>query len=533
MNISEYIKSKMSNSNVPILFIGSGLTKRYTRINNELTPAWEDLLKNIITLYDNTEFAYAIMKTKIKNENPNIPTASLYQKIAQEIEKEFDEKALKKELLDKELESQILEEYRKNPCSPMKIYISIFFSKIAILEDDIIKEELENLRKINNKPLIIITTNYDQMLENIFPEYDVVKGQNLLTQGHVGKIFKIHGCITEPSSIVITEEDYKRIYERQRVLNARLITFFAEHPVFFLGYSIDDINIQEFMENIYSSFLGDDKVISNISKKFVIVSYKRGEYQTLVEDYTISKNTLMPLKKISTDNYSDIYSAFKNFKMGVGLRELAIMEEIFYGAVKSNKELKIKMVGMDEYKKGETDEILVGFGTIVANYFTLKEHYETTILFDKEKKINPLDFMITIFPDFCRRYTRSRIPFYKYLNESLDNIDQIDKKLIKIRHEKFIEFKNKIESKNHRVRTSISEILDDNYTKKTYKNECIKFNFLKGNIREDDFIDYIHTRIKKITTTHTDVRDMIMIYDYKKYATKKVIDILENIDLDS
>lgn len=46
---------------------------------------------------------------------------------------------------------------------------------------------------------------------------------------------KIHGSSHEVESIVITNEDYVDFYKRKKYISAKLLTYFAEHPLFSLG----------------------------------------------------------------------------------------------------------------------------------------------------------------------------------------------------------------------------------------------------------------------------------------------------------
>lgn len=97
-------------------------------------------------------------------------------------------------------------------------------------------EEIVSIKNI--RPHAIITTNYDQFLETAFPEYQPVIGQQIIQGANlsVGEIFKIHGCVSDPNSLVFTEGDYAQFIKRKKYLSAKLLTFFSEHPLLFIGY---------------------------------------------------------------------------------------------------------------------------------------------------------------------------------------------------------------------------------------------------------------------------------------------------------
>lgn len=65
-----------------------------------------------------------------------------------------------------------------------------------------------------------------------------------------GEIMKIHGSSKEPESIIITNEDYVEFYKRKKYISAKLLTYFVEHPLFFIGYSINDENIKAILSDI-------------------------------------------------------------------------------------------------------------------------------------------------------------------------------------------------------------------------------------------------------------------------------------------
>jgi hypothetical protein len=69
-----------------------------------------------------------------------------------------------------------------------------------------------------------VTTNYDQFLELVFPEYTPIVGQQIIQAGSisVGEIFKIHGCVSDPVSLIFTAKDYAEFLRRKKYLSAKL-----------------------------------------------------------------------------------------------------------------------------------------------------------------------------------------------------------------------------------------------------------------------------------------------------------------------
>ncbi|MGO9789150.1 MAG: SIR2 family NAD-dependent protein deacylase [Solirubrobacteraceae bacterium] len=99
----------------------------------------------------------------------------------------------------------------------------------------------------------VITTNFDPLLEMLFPQFRVFVGQEeLLFEDlmSVGEIYKIQGSHEEPDSLVLTKEDYERFGRENPVLAAKLMTVFVEHPVVFLGYSLSDPNVAAILQAI-------------------------------------------------------------------------------------------------------------------------------------------------------------------------------------------------------------------------------------------------------------------------------------------
>ena len=234
----------------PILFFGSGMSQRYIG-----TPTWYGLLEQLSVTCPKIDKGIAYYKQKY-----NDPI---------EIGSEFSE--LIREWAWEEMDKFPSELYDIN--QPANIYIKHLVSEIfknaldtkeAKNLQSVYADEIEALRGVN--PYAIITTNYDGLLENIFNGYTAVIGQEILRANYatVGEIIKIHGCASAPSSLVLTKQDYIDFGVKKKYLSAKLLTFFAEHPLVILGYSAQDPNIRTLISDIDEILSPENELIPNI-----------------------------------------------------------------------------------------------------------------------------------------------------------------------------------------------------------------------------------------------------------------------------
>ena len=195
MKINEFIKQFRNH---PVLFIGAGLSLRY--LHNSYT--WDSLLKTVSKDFtDNNEFYLDTKSICFVNGKYD------YSKIATIIEAEFNSFLSNnrdgkfKKINDKfyiEMESE-------NNLSRFKIYISDLLGGMEYKED--MNNEIAELKKTRKNVGSVITTNYDGLIEDIFG-FDPLIGNNILLSNPYGSVYKIHGCCSIPSKLIITEDDY-------------------------------------------------------------------------------------------------------------------------------------------------------------------------------------------------------------------------------------------------------------------------------------------------------------------------------------
>jgi len=235
----------------PILFVGSGISQRYFG-----GPTWESLLKDLSDQCPVLDKDYAYYKQKYRSliEVGTVFSEAYREWAWDEGRNQFPDKLFS--------ESQPPNIYIKHRVADY--FETLINSASAKKVEEKHNEEIAALKNI--RPHSLITTNYDGFLEQVFPNYTRVIGQSILKANYasVGEILKIHGCSTDPSSIVLTSSDYEEFRAKKKYLSAKLLTYFAEHPLVFLGYSAEDPNIRAILSDIDEILSPHSELIPNI-----------------------------------------------------------------------------------------------------------------------------------------------------------------------------------------------------------------------------------------------------------------------------
>ena len=234
----------------PILFIGSGLSRRYFG-----GPSWEELLSEMASICPLITKDFAYYKQSYQN----------YIEIGEHFADVFKEWAWGdgKDNFPPELFNP-----NENAQAYLKYSVADYFRKTTPSSVKNIapewQDEIKSLTKI--RPHAIITTNYDSFLENIFTDFEPIIGQQILytSFSSIGEIYKIHGCSSIPNSIVLTKRDYEEFQSKKKYLSAKLLTYFAEHPLLIIGYSAEDPNIKSILADIDEILASGDSLIPNI-----------------------------------------------------------------------------------------------------------------------------------------------------------------------------------------------------------------------------------------------------------------------------
>jgi hypothetical protein len=394
------------NSGAPFLFIGSGFSRRYIGLEQ-----WDDLLKRFCKGIK--EFGYYSSQ-----HDKNLPKA------ASEMARDFNEVWWN--------DAQYAESRSKNsdaiesPSSALKHEISDYLLNISHnrADDEALLKELEALSRLNVDG--VITTNWDAFLEELFPDYKVFIGQEELLFSNpqsIAEIYKIHGCATQPNSLVLTHEDYELFESKNPYLAAKLITLFIEHPIIFIGYSISDPNIQKIIQSIVNC-LGQDKLDVFGKNLIFLQRTKSGEEPSFQGSLMAIGETRLNITVIKTDNFLDVYEAVESTKRKIPARILRYCKEQMYDLVKSNDpETKLAVLDIDQIENKDDVEFVVGVGVAREQEGFSKQGYKGVhideIFLDiicEDSKFNSSDLLLEVYPAFIK-LPNKYVPGYKYLRE--------------------------------------------------------------------------------------------------------------------
>jgi hypothetical protein len=331
------------------LFVGAGVSRRYLKADG-----WVQLLKRMAAL---TPHPYAYYATKANNNSP--ATASAIAEQFHELWWTDDRFEDSREQFGDRLTSKE---------GPLKVEVARYTE--SVLRDlppdrSVEGQELTRLRKAVIDGLI--TTNYDGLLEFIFPDYRTYVGQDELLFGDsqgIGEIYKIHGSANSPESLVLTTADYERFNERNPYLAAKLLTIFVEHPVIFLGYSLNDPNVTDVLVSVAKVLTTEN--LSKLQGQLIFVQWVDGKPEpTLVSTQIAASGFTIPVQQLTVGNYLGLFDILAGLRRKFPARLLRRLKEHVYDLVySSDPDSKLAVLGIDDTTNLKDLEVVFGVGIL-------------------------------------------------------------------------------------------------------------------------------------------------------------------------
>lgn len=250
----------------PVLFMGSGMARRYIG-----APDWEGALRQILTKLPKDTPSYEYLAQKYDNDL--IAIGSELSELVFEWAWVSGKSHFPEDLFGHNSKSIFL-----------KYMVSEILTEITpknvVETNTTFSDEFSALQAI--RPHAIITTNYDNMLESIFPGYEAIIGKQVLRYNlnAYGEVYHIHGNVDYPATIVINKDDYLRWSRESKYFAAKLLTYFAEHPVIIFGYSLTDTNVRVVSKDIGAIVADETGLIANVLQVIWDEKLESGPIQT-------------------------------------------------------------------------------------------------------------------------------------------------------------------------------------------------------------------------------------------------------------
>lgn len=392
------------SDSAPFLFIGSGFSRRYIDL-----PDWIGLLQ---------KFSKRPFANYLGRANGNIPLAALY--LAENYFDEWWEVNGDKEHIYKS------KEWSDKIETPLKYEISEYLKNYDITNEMLTNAELLELR--NEKVVIdgIITTNWDLLLESIFPKLKVYVGQSDILFKHpqaIGEIFKIHGCCTKYNSLVLSSTDYDGFNDKNPYLASKLISIFLEKPVIFLGYSITDRNITDILE-VIETVIDSEEKIAQLAKNMIFVERANGDDEEISKIIKVINGKSLPFTNIKTDDFGKVFRALQHAERKIPVDFLRTLKNQIYNIVNSRDKtnLRLKAVDFEDVINGDDIEFVAGIGVANNPIYARKGLSGLTVMdLFKDIIFDDINFSIEdiskIVPDLMKQ-TPTFIPIRKYVGNS-------------------------------------------------------------------------------------------------------------------
>jgi hypothetical protein len=496
MNIKEFISLY---KNHPILFVGTGISLRY--LKNSYT--WEGLLKKITyDLKESTDYFFDWKSDCLENGKYR------YDKIASLLENEFknslinDRKGKFKSVNDvffKNMENGI-------QANRLKIYLSELLSLQEHKDEKL--TEIAEFKKVCKNVGSVVTTNYDKFIETLF-EFQPLIGNDILLSNPYGSVYKIHGCISEPSKIIITEDDYDHFNSKYELIRAQLLSLFIHNPIVFLGYSIGDENIKNILKTIFTYVEPNSDEAKRIRDNFLLVEYEEGStsQETCEHDIDIEGFSTIRINKIKTDDFCCVYQSIAGLTLPISAMDIrkvqSIVKEIYAGG---NIEVSITE-DLDSLKNhdkvlviGSNKSITYEFHTqneMISNYFKIIEQSNSQLL------------------NLINKYSINASQYFPIFGFNLicETINEAEKLKIQQR-EKIKKVLSQIKGVCKSSHSTIQEIIDDPSITVSNKVNAILWSIFNDKVSLDDAENHLKSFTYKDKISF---RKVLCVYDKKKY----------------
>ena len=498
----------------PYLFVGSGFSRRYMGTDN-----WEGLLRSICMELWEDEFRLDSYLAQVKTGSKNIELPAVASMIEKDLRVAVFNDAKLATFRDKHAADI---RARK---SLLKIFAA---QRLKMFSASNLLEELEILKSAGQRKVSgVITTNYDNLLESVFPGFHVFVGQDDLLfhkTYELGEIYKIHGSMDNPETMILNEADYEKLTRTQEYLAAKLLTIFMEYPIIFIGYSLSDPDIQAILQSI-AHCLGPNHIAA-LRDRFIFIC--RGENGISSHSITYPSIGDIEMTKITVNDFGIVYEAIAQSECSFSPKVLRELRRNIYEMVEGsnpNGRLIVDAGFSDLDNIPENASCVLGVGVPNSSagygYMIKAEHLYLDVILD-DQHLSPKLVVEEYLPNLLRSNSGG-LPMFKYL--SAYSGDAFDPRVAQEIEEKdcLDAFLNKALIQTKR---SYGDRCPEKSVSAVIHTEGEEHAYKKLVLLEEDEIDiselrqYLSKLIKpnpKILSSNSELKRLIRIYDFLKY----------------
>lgn len=382
----------------PVLFVGSGVSRRFLGL-----PNWTGLLQYLAGLTGNDYGYYSSTAAGDPGQIATLMAPALH---------DYMWKPAQKPLRTK------YQAHLTAPDSAIKILTAEFFRTSADVgfRTGRYAAEVELFSKVVVDALI--TTNYDALLEDLFPDYRTYVGQDELIfadPAGVGEIYHVHGAATQPNTLVLTHEDYAEYEERNPYLIAKLLTLFAEHPVFFVGYSLSDPNIIGTLTSLAACLTRQN--IDKLRDRLIVVEWEEGATPSMTTTIVpVGHGVSIPVIRVVVPDYLALLTVLGSIERKLSGALLRQVKERLFELVRDNDpKAKIFVADLTHGRLADEVDVVFGVGAITAvkSYAPLERHDLVRDVLHDDRGFDPTEIVHRTLPALLRQ--AGNFPMAKYL----------------------------------------------------------------------------------------------------------------------
>lgn len=236
----------------------------------------------------------------------------------------------------------------------------------------------------------IVTTNWDNFFEEYTNALPIIQDKDFVFANYNSKrkVYKIHGSISTPSSIVATKNDYDECYKNLNsgLLGSSLKLILATKTIIFVGFSFGDEDLDKifnFIETTMTDFLPKVYIVN----PFETTNKKRYKKATIIKsdacDFLQEIIKELHLKKYLF-NTPDVYNKIENY-LNKNKKIHFKTAELF----QNNKELKHRIMHSLVFQDGISHALERGLANIYSGKY-LQEEYLIKSLYAYRKLCDDL-----------------------------------------------------------------------------------------------------------------------------------------------